>query len=732
MVGTASVAWTGEANAQEKSATAEMVEGEQPWMNAALPSEKRVALLLSQMTLEEKRTLMMGYFGTDFPPRGSKAPEEARQGSAGYVPGVPRLGIPPQWQTDAAIGVATQGLAPKKRERTALPSNLAIAASWDEKLAFQGGQMIGAEARASGFNVMLAGGVNLEREPRNGRNFEYGGEDPLLAGTIVGSAIAGIQSNHIISTAKHYAMNDQETDRNAVSVIIDHDAARMSDLLAFKIAIEIGSPGSIMCAYNKVDGDYACESPWLLDEVLREDWKWPGYVMSDWGGTHSTGPALRAGLDQQSGYPFDASAFYGADLKAAIESGSVAPELVDRAASRILFAMFEHGLFDHPITEAAMTLSDDLLDHGAEVTRAAASDSIVLLQNSNNLLPLTDARRIVVIGGHADKGVLAGGGSSLVYPVGGNAVPEAEPRMWPGPKMFYPSSPLEALRRRLPNAEISFVDGTDRAAASEAARTADVAIIFATQWAAESIDVSLTLPNDQDELIEDVSSSNPRTIVVLETNGVVLTPWREKTAAIIAAWFPGTEGGEAIADVLTGAVNPSGHLPVTFVDSLAQLPHVNPPAATEVKYIEGAMVGYKWYESHKEKPAFAFGHGLSYASFDYGKLTAQTAGSSVTARFHIKNTSKRAGKDVAQIYVSGPGIEAPKRLAGFEKVELEPGESSSVAVLLDPRTFATFNRAQGGWNITGGTYQVHLARASDDVVESVSIEMPTMPLTPRF
>ena len=251
-----------------------------PWMNASLAPAARVSLLLPQMTQDEKQTLVVGYFATSFRAQKFSAPAGSREGSAGFVPGIARLGIPPQWQTDAGIGVATQGAAERKRERTALPSGLATAATWNRTLAFRGGAMIGSEARSSGFNVMLAGGVNLVREPRNGRNFEYGGEDPLLAGEIVGAQIAGIQSNAIISTLKHFAINDQETDRNQGNAIIDQKAARLSDLLAFEIALEKGDPGSVMCAYNRVNGPFACENPWLLAEVLRKDWGFKGYVMS--------------------------------------------------------------------------------------------------------------------------------------------------------------------------------------------------------------------------------------------------------------------------------------------------------------------------------------------------------------------------------------------------------------------------------------------------------------------
>ena len=318
-----------------------------PWLNPALSPDRRADLALGQMTRDEKLTLVLGYFATDFPSRNYVAPPEGRAGSAGYVPGIPRLGIPPQWETDAGVGVATQGGAPRKRERTALPSGMALAASWDPAVAYRGGAMIGAEAHDSGFNVMLAGGIDLVREPRNGRNFEYGGEDPLLAGTIIGNAIAGIQSNHIVSTIKHYALNDQETGRDRLNVTIDHDAARMSDLLAFQIGIEHGDPGSVMCAYNQVDHLHACENPFLLTEVLRRDWHWPGYVMSDWGATHSTAAAANAGLDQDSGYPFDTSPFFREPLRAAVASGQVSEARLNEMAHRILRSMFAHGLVDH-------------------------------------------------------------------------------------------------------------------------------------------------------------------------------------------------------------------------------------------------------------------------------------------------------------------------------------------------------------------------------------------------
>ena len=693
-----------------------------PWLNAALTPAARVASLLPRMTQDEKQSLVVGYFATSFPAMKFSARPGSREGSAGFVPGILRLGIPPQWQTDAGIGVATQGAAQRKRERTALPSGLATAATWNRPLAYRGGAMIGAEARQSGFNVMLAGGANLVREPRNGRNFEYGGEDPLLAGEMVGAQIAGIQSNHIISTLKHFAINDQETDRNQGNAIIDQKAARLSDLLAFEIALAKGDAGSVMCAYNRVNGPFACESPWLLSDVLRKDWGFKGYVMSDWGAVHSTEAAISAGLDQQSGFPFDRTPYFGANLTKALGEGRVARAQLDQMASRILFAMFKHGLFDRPITAASDDLPDAMLAKDAAISRADAAEAITVVKNDGGILPLAArTKRIVVIGGHADRGVIAGGGSSLVYPKGGNAVPGVKPVAWPGPVMFYPSSPLAALRRRMPDARIDYVDGGDPAQAAELARSADIAIVFGTQWAGESFDVPLALDTGGDALIDAVAAANPRTVVVLETGGPVLTPWAAKVPAILEAWFPGTAGGEAIADIVTGRVNPSGHLPVSFPASLDQLPHPHAPAKGEFRYDEGAQVGYKWYDSHSLKPAFPFGHGLSYTRFQFSSLMARIVGGTIRARFTVRNAGRVAGKAVAQLYASAPGWEAPRRLVGFDKIDLAPGRTGQVTLGIDPRLLADFDTAGRCWRLAPGKVRLELGESSANLRQSVTL-----------
>lgn len=594
--------------------------------------------------------------------------------------------------------------------------------------------MIGSEARASGFNVMLGGGVDLARDPRNGRNFEYGGEDPLLAGTIVGSEIAGVQSNHIISTTKHYALNDLETGRKGHDARIDPAAARMSDLLAFQFAIERGEPGSVMCSYNKVNGDFACENDWLLNRVLKGDFGYRGYVMSDWGATHSTVKAALNGLDQESGWPFDDEQYFGPGLKAAVASGQVPQARLDDMAERVVYGLFATGAVDHPVSDnGAINFAAD-----EAVSQADEEQAIVLLKNDGTLLPLgPTVRRIVLIGSHADKGVLAGSGSSLVYPRGGNAVPGIAPTGWPGPVMYYASSPMEALRALAPNASITFVDGSDPAAAAAAARSADVAIVFANQWSSESIDVPMALSGNQDAMIEAVVAANPRTALVLETNAGVAMPWAARVPAIVEAWYPGRAGGKAIANVLTGRVNPSGHLPVTFYASDAQLPRpVRPGGNSEmdkftIDYSEGAAVGYKWMDAKNLAPLFPFGHGLSYTSFDYGPISAAPgANGGVRVHFTLHNSGHRRGMVVGQVYASSAsgGWEAPKRLVGFAKVDLAPGASKAVDVDVDPRLLATFDEADHAWRIAPGSYTLMLGASSRDLRSNATISLPGLSL----
>jgi beta-glucosidase len=711
----------------------------QPWLAPHLDADLRADLVVRAMTQEEKLALVFGYFGADMPPKYTRI-EAALPGSAGYVPGVPRLGIPPQWQTDAGIGVATQGSATAFRERTALPSGMASAASWNPEQAFKAGAMIGSEARNSGFNVMLAGGINLVRDPRNGRNFEYGGEDPLLAATVVAAQINGIQSNRIVSTIKHWALNNQETGRFALNAKVDDAAARMSDLLAFQLAIEASNPHSVMCAYNRINGVYACENDWLMNTVLKRDYGYKGYTMSDWGAVHSGAPSVNAGLDQQSaGQAFDSQNFLGSVLKDDLASGAVSPARLDDMARRITRALFASGAVDHPVKIAPIDL-----EANGHVSQASAEEGMVLLKNEGGLLPLGQgAKTVAVIGAYANVGVLSGGGSSQVYPAGGRAVQGLMPATWPGPVIYYPSSPMAALQARFPNAEFTFDDGSDPTAAAQLAAASDLAIVFADQWTTESEDVwTLNLPKHQDATIAAVAKANAKTVVVLETGGPVLMPWLADVGAVLQAWYPGTQGGEAIARVLMGEVDASGRLPVTFPKSVAQLPRPQldgdpalPYAPFDVDYtIEGAAVGYKWFDQQGHEPLFPFGHGLSYTRFEFSGLEASDAAGVLTVSFSVKNTGQRAGKAVPQVYAAptAGGWEAPQRLVGFKKVALAAGASTRVTLTVDRRLLSVWDATAHGWSVAAGDYDLTLGASSRAVSATarVALKAQALPVSP--
>jgi len=425
------------------------------------------------MTIDEKISLLHTQVGFPFPIGNTPKPDGA-VGSAGYAPGVPRLGIPALQESDASMGVANPSNIRPNDNATALPSSMMLAATFDPDLAYRGGKVIGTEAHAKGINVMLAGGVNLVREPRSGRNFENLGEDPLLAGVMGGYSIKGIQSKHVVSTIKHYALNAQETGRVAVSSDIKEGAARESDLLAFELAIEKGQPGSVMTSYNQYNGTYTSENAFLINQVLKGDWKYKGWVMSDWGATASTEKAALAGLDQESGENLDPVIYFGEPLKQAVQEGRVSQERLDDMAMRVVRSLFAVGAVDHP-----PKLTDINFKAHAKVAKATAEQGIVLLKNDRNQLPLSRTlRRIVVIGSHADAGVLSGGGSAQVTPIGSLVLPAGSDYV---SQVYHPSSPLKAIQAEAPRAQVVYDSGEDIQRAARLAKGADAVIVFAQQ-----------------------------------------------------------------------------------------------------------------------------------------------------------------------------------------------------------------------------------------------------------
>jgi beta-glucosidase len=539
-------------------------------MNKDLSASERAELVLKQMTLNEKIALLHGN-GMPNVPYWVMPLTSMGNGGAGYVEGVSRLGIPGIVMSDAAYGVRNGGF--NGRYATALPSNLAAASSWDADTACEYGALIGRELRDQGFNMTLGGGVDITRDPRNGRTFEYAGEDPLLAGTVVGNLMKCEQEQHVIGDIKHYAMNDQETGRNIVNATISKRAMQESDLLAFHVAIDIAKPGAVMCSYNRVNGLYACENPYLLRDVLKHDWEFKGFVISDWGGTHSTAKAITAGLDQEQ----PMATYFGSKLKKAVDASKVSVAQIDDSARRILYAEFASGIVDYP---AQKSVPD--AEAGLATAQKIEEKSIVLLKNENSVLPLNAAKvhTIVIVGGHADVGMISGGGSAQVDPPGGNVImPVGQRTMHWQDHVWFPTSPLKALQAQLPSTTVTFNNGQDPAAAAEAAKVADVAIVFAYQWQSEGVDLSsLSLPDEQDRLIEQVTAANPHTIVVLETGTAVTMPWANKVEGIVEAWYAGSSGHRAVANVLTGQVNPTAKLAITFPRSEADLPHTSIPS----------------------------------------------------------------------------------------------------------------------------------------------------------
>jgi beta-glucosidase len=707
-----------------------------PWMNKSLSPDERADLVIKEMTLDEKMNFV---HGTGW--NGLRADAVIPKGSlagAGYVQGVERLGIPGINMADSAVGIR---LAAKgSHYATLLPSVLGAASSWDKDALFLYGSVIGRELRDTGYNMSIGGGVDIARDPRNGRNFEYAGEDPVLAGTLVGELARGVQANQVMGDIKHYAFNDQETGRNTVNVAIDQRDARESDLLAFQIAIGLAHPAGVMCSYNRVTvtppggTDWACENDYLLNQVLKKDFDFKGFVLSDWGGTHSAAKAFLAGLDQEQ----PDSKYLGDPLKQAVQSNQVPMSRLDDAVHRVLRSMFAVGVIDNPPVQQVV---DPF--RGRDDAEHIADESIVLLKNTSNLLPLDAAsvQSIALIGSHADVGVLSGGGSAQVDAPGGNVINQHPGGAIWQEHVYFPSSPMKEIRRHAPNAKIEFDPGTDTASAAKLAAASQLAIVFVNQPMSEGKDAaSISLPDNQDSLVDAVAAANPHTIVVVESGGPVAMPWIDRVQGVLEAWYPGIGGAQSLAGILFGEVDPSGRLAITFPKTDAQLPH---PQVAGMDLIgkrvtghhdsgdlplfdapatEGVRVGYKWFEAKQEEPLFPFGFGLSYTTFEYSNLTVEP----LSVTFTVRNSGNRPGAEVAQVYAVLPqstGESDFRRLVAWDRVTLAPGESKNVTLKLDPVYLSTFDTAKNSFVLAPGDYKILAGSSSTETPLNATMHM---------
>jgi len=687
-------------------------------------ADRRADLLEAQMTQMEKLQLIHGGNLPDV----SVVP----RGGAGFVPGIARLNIPELYLADGSVGVGDAvGAA------TSLPSSLASAATWDTNEAEKYGAIIGGELAAYGINVNLGGNINLTgREPRDGRVFETKGEDPILAGKLMSAQLRAIQAQHVIADVKHFAFNDQETGRATANAVIDERGGRESDLLAFEIAVKDSNAQSVMCGYNLTNGAYDCESSHLLDQILKQDWNFSGYVMSDWLATHSTTNAANAGLDQEQ-----PNELYFSELGQAIDTGEVPQARLDDMVHRILRAMFEVGIFDYPQHIQPIAAAAD-----AVVAQELEEQGAVLLKNSSGQLPLNSAsaQSIAVIGSNANVAVLSGGGSAQVQPIGGAiAGPKPCPPCW-SQVVWDPSSPMKAIEAVAPQARVQYADGTDSKVAASLAASSKVAIVFVNRWTSEGmdepdlnlVDVTGTTPIDEDALISAVAAVNPHTIVIIESGGPVVMPWLSQVSAVMEAWYPGQSGGPAIANLLFGIANPSGKLPMTFPENVSQLPRpmiAPPPNGTtpfNIDYTEGFNVGYKWFDVNGYQPLFPFGYGLSYTSFSFTNATLVDNLKSVISPnfqviFTLTNTGPVQGAEVAQVYLGMPTAidEPPRRLVAWKKVLLQPGASQNVTIEVDANDsshpLSYWNTGTESWTLAPGVYTVYLGNA--EAASSLSI-----------
>jgi len=681
-----------------------------PWMNPHLSAERRAAMVVKRMTLQQKVSLLYG--------RG----DITHYGAANYIPGIPSLCVPDQVSNDAGAGLGdVQVLV------TAFPDGITQAASWDRAMQYKLGAAIGWEAWHKGVNVQLAPGVDIARNPLNGRTFEYAGEDPYLSGQTGVAEIRGIQSQHVAATVKHYALNDQETNRMTDSSDVDVRTMQEIHLPAYEAAVKEGHVASVMCSYNRINGVYACQNRYLLRDVLKRQFGFKGWVMSDWGGTHSTVAAANNGLDQEQN--ITPGTYFSKPLQAAVQNHQVSMRTLNEMVRRVMWGLFTAGVFDHP-APAAPIATTAIVNTPQEKATAleVAEGGAVLLKNARGVLPLQGTGQSLAVIGLPATPVGAqqyyqGGGSSKVPLFGVN------------PNVVDPLSAI-TLRAQANGDVVIPAAGLTTADAVAAAKLAKTAVVFIGDGETEGSDrkslnavnavcALVCLPStgpDQNALVSAVAKANPNTIVVVQAGGPVAMPWLKQVRGVLHMWFPGEQDGNAAAALLFGDVNPSGKLPITFPKSMKQTPlrsaqqypGVTIQGIPHSRYTERLLVGYRWYTAKHITPMFPFGFGLSYTHFALSHLTVRGTTRGATARFAVTNTGSRAGAEVAQLYVGDPpgAHEPPIQLKGYEKVWLQPGERKWLTLDLDRRSFAYWKTKANAWRVAPGCYSIRVGDSS--------------------
>lgn len=654
----------------------------------------RARAIVAKMTLDEKITELHGIHTA----------EHYR-----YVPGIPRLGIPAFPMTNGPAGAGPGGASPQLRA-TALPAPIALAASWDPALAHHYGVIAGEETRDLASDLLEAPDINIIRVPQNGRTFESYSEDPYLDGQIAVAAIRGIQSTGVLANVKHYIANNQEDNRHSIDEIIDERALREIYMPAFQAAVEQGDVASVMCAYPKVNGTFNCENNPLLSGVLLGEWKFRGFVLSDWGAVHSTVPSALGGLDLE----MPTGIYFSDALRTAIQQGQVPIASINEMLVRRFATMMRFGLFD---AKPKQLHSIPVLQDG-QASREIAEQGMVLLKNANSILPIDTAhiRSIALLGPDAVRAKTGGGGSSHVIPL-------------------YSIAPADGIEAHMPlQTHLDVLDGSDLDAAVHAAKRDNLVIVMVGDNETEGRDHPIELPASQNALISAVAAANPRTIVVLKSGSALLMPWLDSVAAVLEAWYPGEQDGNAVADVLFGDVDPSGKLPMTFPASIDQTfarnPDWYPGDGHEVHYGEKLDVGYRWYQSQHLTPLFPFGFGLSYTTFSLSDLKVTPVPGkphAEQATLTVTNTGHRAGAEVAQVYIAFPSIpegdEPPLRLAAFRKVTLLAGQSKRITLALDAQSFSYWSIADHGWRVQPGGYTIRAGDSSADLPLQATITM---------